>query len=812
MQNWRFPSRNSTGFLVAVLAVPTIVIVGLGVGLVVWLLSASADRLDATQLEGEARLARNVIQSNEKGLSKFVADYSNWNEMYDYFNGPSNAEWERENLGPYVLDAHGSDHFIVVSKDGRLVNHYSRASGSRNTLKPADAQMLARLTTLAFAKETLGKGFAVSGIVEYDGAPYIAAASTIHVSEKERVERDRAKFSMIQMRALDATMMAQLAHDYGLSDAHIARNAKTGVSLRTPWGNASPFSFVWTPSNAGQAYSTTVTPYVFAMGVAMLLLFSGLAFVWSRIIAQIGASEARAQRANAAKSEFLAMISHEVRTPLNGVLGMTAALLETELKPEQQHYASVIRDSGESLLRIINDVLDFSKLDAGKMEIENAAFDLPFVLHYAAEICEPRAKEKGLALNVEIDPKLPQFVKADAGRLRQVALNLLTNAVKFTQTGRVELRTFCVARTDERVTLRVEVSDTGIGIPPDRLGKLFQSFTQADVSISRRFGGTGLGLAICKKLIERMGGTIGVESHVGKGSTFWFELPVVPASAAEVSNKATVSDEQADDAVRTIKELGRPLRLLLAEDNATNQLVAKAALAKYDIVPDLAGNGLEAVEAVRRKDYDIVLMDMQMPELDGIAATRIIRQMPGRARAVPIVALTANAFESDIIACHAAGMNGHLGKPFRRDELIVAIGHALKGDDRPVAVRPPAANNTAAQAIDIGVLEAFRADNGESMLRLLVDGYLETAAEQLDRLQALLLAGEAGAPVVLIAHSLKSSSAMAGAMALAAMSARLETQLRHKTAHPSLDDAAQMRSLFAAYRTGLEANGFLAAA
>ncbi|MDZ4738673.1 MAG: ATP-binding protein [Alphaproteobacteria bacterium] len=533
-----------------------------------------------------------------------------------------------------------------------------------------------------------------------------------------------------------------------------------------------------------------------------IIVLSVVQDISARKLFEANLADARdaAEAASNAKSEFLAMMSHEIRTPLNGVLGMTAALLETDLRAEQRHYAQTVHDSGDSLMRIINDVLDFSKLEAGKLEFEATPFDLPFVLRHAAEICEPRAKEKNLSLDIELAADLQDYVKADAGRLRQVALNFLTNAIKFTATGRVALRASTLASPTGHLTLRVEVTDTGIGIPADRLAKLFKSFTQADASISRRFGGTGLGLAISKKLVESMGGKIGVVSEVGKGSTFWFELPVVLVGKGEtVGAQHAISDEDFAHALHTVRALGRPLRLLLVEDNATNQLVARVALAKFDIAPDTAGNGLEAVEAVRGKDYDIILMDMQMPEMDGITATRIIREMPGTAKTVPIVALTANAYESDIEACHAAGMSGHLGKPFRKEELFVAIAHALKGDDRRVApVRNPASSAAEKPIIDPEVLATFRAENGEDVLRMLVDGYLEGAAAQLRRLHDLLAAGDTGTPAAAVAHTLKSSSAMAGAMALAAHAARLEGQLRNQTARPHPADAEEMEALFAA--------------
>jgi len=372
----------------------------------------------------------------------------------------------------------------------------------------------------------------------------------------------------------------------------------------------------------------------------------------------------RAQASERFKQQFLANMSHEIRTPMNSVIGITNLLLKTELTDQQHKYIAMIQAASEQLMSIINDILDISKIEAGKMTFEKIGFNVRQVVENVNNMLIFKAQEKGLAIKSWIHPDIPEQITGDPSRLAQILINLVGNSIKFTHEGFIEVKCDIKYNSNTLCDIEFSVSDTGIGIAQDKLNSIFESFTQANSDTSRKYGGTGLGLTICKQLTELQGGAIGLESKLGTGTRFYFNIPY------EVGGLKTNSPNQVIEKQRN--KLSSATRVLLVEDNDFNKIVAEDTLNDQypGIQIDHASTGLQAVEQVQNNDYDIVLMDIQMPEMDGYQATKAIRAMQGEKSQIPIMAMTANATPEEISKCFESGVNEYISKPFVPEELF----------------------------------------------------------------------------------------------------------------------------------------------
>jgi len=782
---------------------------------------------------------------------------------------------------------------------------------------------LQQILALVEAAETAQRAYVITGVPAYatesDAARPLIAAATTNLArlvadspaQRARVEQLRlaidAKLRIIAAMIVTRTSSGfESARAMSLTGAGKAAMDHVAAIIRTMERHENELLALRRAVSETQTREARM--YLVAGALADLIL---LAFVFvvvvrdqrlSRELAK-ASHDARdaAIRAAELRSQFLANMSHEIRTPMNAIIGLTGVLLDTKLDTDQRELAETVRHSADSLLTVINDILDFSKLEAGKLAVETADFELRPAIESVLDLFSETANRKGLSLGVLIDHALPRFVRGDAGRIRQVLTNLIGNAIKFTEQGEVLVS---VDRVEK--CIRFTVRDTGIGIAPDVLPQLFQPFVQADASMTRRFGGTGLGLVISKQIAESMGGAMGVESQPEKGSSFWFDIPliegVVDEASRELSRELSMASMKAvrvlvvdDDAtnrriirhnlaawnmtadlasgapealamLREAAEGGRPyelvltdyhlpdmnglvlsrlikcdkalsgahiivltsmaqriepsimrvvgiddcltrpvkqstlfdaiiksvagiapvarlpqpaaavplrddVRILIAEDNPVNQKVALRQLEKLGFAADAVANGVEAVEAVSRSDYAMVLMDVQMPEMDGFTATREIRQRED-GRHIPIVALTANALAGDRERCLAAGMDDYLQKPFAEGELARVLRRFVP----PPAAEPEPDVAPPAPPLDAEVIGNLREVGGGSdeFIRELANIYLSDAPSRLTSLREALRDNNA-AELASAAHALKSSSGNIGAAAVRDLCTELET-------------------------------------
>ncbi|OXE37373.1 MAG: histidine kinase [Phenylobacterium zucineum] len=668
------------------------------------------NQADKAELAQERRVVSKRLDDLAGQMVRNIEGFCARDEAYQALSRQPDLKWADFEVGHYFLSSLQQDAAMLLDSRDRTIKTWTapRSGLSGQTL----AELTDKLRPLVEEIRTqervnsrvsdLAKQFDLeavltrSAVVNLNGQAYLVAAGRV-VAERATVRRGPgpAPITMI-IRKLDADLVQGSGGDLRLQNLRLGppthRHAAAEVPLVDLNGHVEN-TVTWTPGRPGLKALRDAAPAIILCLTLLAITVFTLVLRIRGIFRELAAGEEaldrtmealvrakdQADSASIAKSQFLANMSHEIRTPLNGILGMAQVMARRELSPDQAERLTIIKDSGQSLLTILNDVLDFSKIEAGRLEIDSHEFDVVDAVGTACSTFSPLASQKGVALKLEIEPQARGIWLGDGGRLRQVIANLVSNAVKFTATGEI------VIHVEASVLgLRFSVHDTGIGIPQDRIGSLFQKFSQVDSSTTRRFGGTGLGLAISRELVTLMGGWITLVSEEGLGSTFVFELPLQRCIKGPTDHLPAQIPQLGQDGV--------PVRILAAEDNETNRLILRALFEPMNVSLTVVENGREAVEAVQAKAYDVVLMDVQMPEMNGIEAASTIRAwetQAGRVR-TPILALSANVMSHHILEYKKAGMVGTVAKPIEEGKMLIAISKAIDGA-RAVAEKSAAA-------------------------------------------------------------------------------------------------------------------------
>ena len=682
------PSRRDVRRLLALAALVVVLVTMAGAALLAFASSA----VDQLQAHEERALVERTLKRFEQRLASDLTTATVWDQAYAKLLPGGDLRWADAEIGTYFTNNRGHDRTLVFDGSDKPFYGYTKDGPAQpEAMKAFQADVAPLLRELRRKEQSQALPGArqrptapdlavrAHGVLQSEGAYYLVVGSTVTPEVWGAPRRPGPAVVVISAQRLDGAFLSTLKEELRVTDAAITGTLRDGAGLPLVDINGRRVgSLVWQAKQPGVAVLRHAAPTLAAGFMVLLAAALALAARMAVIIRRLDANERRlsqavadlmrardaAQSASRAKSEFLANMSHEIRTPLNGVLGMAQVMARHPLAPDQAERLDVIRAGGESLLSVLNSVLDISKIESGRLDLEQRPFDLADAVHAACDAFAAQARQKDLSFEIDIAPAALGAWIGDVVRVRQVLANLVANAVKFTARGEVAV---CVEATAQGLAFRV--SDSGIGVPPEHLPRLFEKFSQADSSTTRRFGGTGLGLAISRELVELMGGTLTATSALGEGSTFSFELPL---------ERSAQGADPAPAAARDTAPRG-PLTILAAEDNPTNRLILSALLEPLEVDLTLAENGVEAVAACDRQRFDVILMDAQMPEMNGLEAAQAIRMLEARRGLprTPIIALTANVMSHQIETYLAAGMDGCVAKPIDSVKLLQAIDEAL---------------------------------------------------------------------------------------------------------------------------------------